>query len=115
MYPIFFQGPEQFSAILIVSDRADEFDFGSQRGDIVRHVGGAADRLRFPNNVDHRNGSLRRKPGRVAPEITVEYDVANHQQAPAGDFRQQRGKGLHHGGFNRKNGLGDIKQDLVVS
>ena len=67
---------------LVGAHHPQEIALSAQRGDIPRHVAGAADRLLDPVQVDDRRRRLGRNPPDAAVAEAVQHEVADHQDPP---------------------------------
>ena len=65
----------------VVADGPDQEAGRAERGDVGRHVGGAAERVSPFAHGDDRNRRLGRQPVGVADEIAVEDDVSNDRHS----------------------------------
>ena len=90
--------------------RPTSIGFGAERAQVRSDVAGAAERAALALDLDHRNRRLGRDAVDAAPQVAVEHQVAEHQQAATREACDQRVKAGRVGGRSRRlggrNGLG---------
>jgi hypothetical protein len=67
----------------------------AQRGDVERDVGSAARGPGIATDVHHGDGRLRGNARGVAPDVVVEHDIPDHEDAQARDRFEQCGETFH--------------------
>ena len=67
----------------------------AERGDIECDVGGTAGGPRLAGDIDHGHRGLGRDAGSISPDVAVQHDIADDQNAQACDFFEQRRERFH--------------------
>ena len=78
---------------VIGADQADQARRGAEGADVVGDVGGAAEADLVADVLDHRHRRLRRDALDAPDRELVEHDVADDDDGPIGDARDERAKG----------------------
>ncbi len=68
---------------VVLADQADEDAARAERGDIARHVAGAADIGFAPLHGNHRRRRFRRNPRHLAIDEFVEHEIADAEHGLA--------------------------------
>ena len=75
--------------------RADEVHRHAEGAEVARHVGGPAGRVGVAVGLDDGHGRLGRNACRIAPEIVVQHQVPDDENAETGYFPKQFLHGFH--------------------
>ena len=82
---------------LIVADDPGRKDFSPQRAEVADDVAGPAQNVGLRADLDHLHRGLGRDTLHPAPEVLVEHQIADDQNAPAGEEVQiQALNRIHH-------------------
>ena len=71
----------EFIARLIGADYRTDDGFGTQRLHVEQHIAGPAQPDFAPDNVHHRHRGFGRNALHAAPDVGIEHDIANNQDA----------------------------------
>ena len=83
----------------VVADDADELDTAAERGDVVGHVGGAAEPVFVVIEPDDRYRRFRGDAIDVAEHEVIEHDVADDEHGAAAEARGEILERAHRRSF----------------
>src|SRR6266850_146835 len=84
----------------IISNNAEHFHFGAERGNVCADVAGAAEAFALLDEINDGNRRFRRKARGRAPEVAIEHQVSEDADAPSAQAGDPS--------FQARNGIGDV-------